>query len=171
MGKLYGKYRGQVDANVDPLRLGRVRVSSAAALGDGVVKWAMPCVPAAPPGVGFTMLPPVGASVWVEFEGGDPDYPIWSGCFWPEGTALDAGPGDVIVSGHDGTIVKLDAAGNIDVTASAAVKVSGQTLEVSVGTMTLDAGVLTASGVVRCDTLIANNVVASSYTPGAGNVE
>jgi hypothetical protein len=163
MGKLYGKYRGQVEANVDPLRLGRVRVSSAAALGDGVVKWAMPCVPSAAPGVGFTMLPPVGASVWVEFEGGDPDYPIWSGCFWAEGTTLEADSGDVIVSGHDGTIVKLDAAGNV--------KVSARTLEVLVGTMTLEAGVLTASGVVRCDTLIANNVVASSYTPGAGNVE
>ena len=31
------------------------------------------------------MLPPVGAAVWVEFEGGDLDYAIWSGCFWREG--------------------------------------------------------------------------------------
>jgi uncharacterized protein involved in type VI secretion and phage assembly len=32
--------------------------------------------------VGFFAIPPTGANVWVEFEGGDPDYPIWGGCFW-----------------------------------------------------------------------------------------
>jgi hypothetical protein len=42
----------------------------------------MPCVPYAGPGVGFFAIPPVGANLWVEFEGGDPDYPIWAGCFW-----------------------------------------------------------------------------------------
>jgi len=36
-------------------------------------------------GVGLFFLPPKGANVWVEFEGGDPDYPIWSGCFWSDG--------------------------------------------------------------------------------------
>ena len=30
-------------------------------------------------------IPPVGANIWVEFEGGDTDYPIWSGCFWGTG--------------------------------------------------------------------------------------
>jgi hypothetical protein len=45
----------------------------------------MPCVPYAGPGVGFFAIPPEGANVWVEFEGGDPDYPIWSGCFWGMG--------------------------------------------------------------------------------------
>ncbi len=41
----------------------------------------MPCVPYAGPDVGFFAIPPEKANVWVEFEGGDPDYPIWSGCF------------------------------------------------------------------------------------------
>jgi len=58
-----------------------------AVLGDGRSSWAMPCVPYAGDSVGFFALPPVGASVWVEFEGGDPDYPIWSGCFWGQGEA------------------------------------------------------------------------------------
>ena len=52
-----------------------------AVLGDAVV-WAMPCAPFAGPGVGFFAIPPVGANVWVEFEAGDPEYPIWSGGFW-----------------------------------------------------------------------------------------
>jgi hypothetical protein len=83
--KVFGKYRGKVENNVDPLQLGRVQVSSSGALGEGRLSWANPCVPYAGPDVGFFAIPPVGANVWVECEGGDPDYPIWSGCFWGSG--------------------------------------------------------------------------------------
>jgi hypothetical protein len=65
----------------------RIQVSVPAVLGDGSLSWAMPSVPYAGPGVGWFAVPPVGASVWVEFEGGNPDYPIWSGCFWGLGEA------------------------------------------------------------------------------------
>lgn len=82
MNEFYGKYRGKVENNVDPLQQGRVQVSAPAVLGDGRMSWAMPCVPYGGPGVGLFAIPPNGASVWVEFEGGDPDKPIWSGCFW-----------------------------------------------------------------------------------------
>ncbi|MET9084822.1 phage baseplate assembly protein V [Streptomyces sp. NPDC004237] len=85
MNPFYGKYRGKVSGNADPRELGRVQVSCPAVLGDGNAVWAMPCVPYAGPGVGLFALPPVGADVWVEFEGGDPDYPIWAGCFWSTG--------------------------------------------------------------------------------------
>lgn len=81
----YGKYRGKVAANVDPNKLGRLQVSVPAVLGEGRTSWAMPCVAFAGPSVGLFLLPPVGANVWVEFEAGDPDYPIWSGCFWGSG--------------------------------------------------------------------------------------
>lgn len=82
MTQFFGKYRGQVENNVDPQQMGRIQVSVPAVLGEGTLSWAMPCVPYAGSGVGFFAIPPVGANVWVEFEGGDPDYPIWSGCFW-----------------------------------------------------------------------------------------
>lgn len=82
MSKFYGKYRGKVENNIDPQQLGRVQVSAPAVLGSGTLSWAMPCAPYAGNGVGFFAIPPVGANVWVEFEGGDPDYPIWAGCFW-----------------------------------------------------------------------------------------
>lgn len=85
MKKYFGKYRGKVENNVDPLQLGRIQVSAPAVLSGGTLSWAMPCVPYAGPGVGFFAIPPVGANVWVEFEGGDPDYPIWAGCFWGTG--------------------------------------------------------------------------------------
>lgn len=82
MPQFFGKYRGKVENNLDPMQLGRVQVSVPAVLGDGTLSWAMPCVPYAGSGVGFFVIPPQGANIWVEFEGGDPDYPIWSGCFW-----------------------------------------------------------------------------------------
>lgn len=63
------------------MRLGRIRALVPAVAPD-VLNWAMPCVPYAGPQEGFLMLPPVGANVWVEFEGGDLNYPIWSGGFW-----------------------------------------------------------------------------------------
>jgi len=85
MSTFYGKYRGTVENNVDPMFLGRIQVSVPAVLGQGSLSWAMPCVPYAGSGVGFFAIPPNGANVWVEFEGGDPDYPIWSGCFWGTG--------------------------------------------------------------------------------------
>jgi hypothetical protein len=85
MKQFFGKYRGKVENNIDPMMLGRVQVSVPAVLGDGSLSWAMPCVPYAGSGVGFFAIPPSGANVWVEFEGGDPDYPIWTGCFWGVG--------------------------------------------------------------------------------------
>lgn len=81
----YGKYKGKVENNIDPLMQGRVQISCAAVLGDGKLSWAMPCSPYAGNGVGFFMVPPVGANVWVEFEGGDPDSPIVGGGFWGTG--------------------------------------------------------------------------------------
>jgi len=83
----YGKYRGKVENNVDPQQQGRVQIACPAVLGDGQLSWAMPSAPYAGSGVGFFMIPPVGANVWVEFEGGDPDYPICAGCFWGTGEA------------------------------------------------------------------------------------
>lgn len=85
MSQFFGKYRGTVANNMDPMQQGRVQVRVPAVLGEGSLSWAMPCVPYAGNGVGLFAIPPNGANVWVEFEGGDPDYPIWSGCFWGTG--------------------------------------------------------------------------------------
>lgn len=79
-----GKYRGKVWDNLDPLELGRLQVTVPAVEGLRL-GWALPCVPYAGEGVGFYAMPPLGANVWVEFEGGDPNYPVWVGCFWEEG--------------------------------------------------------------------------------------
>ncbi len=78
----YGKYRGVVTDTNDPLSIGRVRARVPDIMGDGESGWAMPCVPFAGRGMGFFAVPATGAGVWIEFEHGDPDYPIWSGCWW-----------------------------------------------------------------------------------------
>ena len=85
MTTFYGKYRGKVENNIDPMQQGRIQVSVPAVLGDGRLSWAMPSVPYAGSQVGFFAIPPIGANVWVEFEAGNTDFPIWTGCFWGTG--------------------------------------------------------------------------------------
>ncbi|KOV88197.1 baseplate assembly protein [Streptomyces sp. NRRL WC-3618] len=92
MNQHFGKYRGKVSNNLDPMLRGRVQVSCPDVLGDVTALWAMPSVPYAGPGVGLLAVPPIGADVWVEFEGGNAALPIWSGCFWGSGQAPGAGP-------------------------------------------------------------------------------
>ena len=81
----YGKYRGRVTRTDDPLALGRLKARVPAVLGDEESGWALPSLPYAGPDEGQYTVPPVGAGVWVEFEAGDPSFPIWTGCFWSSG--------------------------------------------------------------------------------------
>lgn len=81
--KFFGKYRGVV-VDVDASTM-RVKASVPSVLGGVTSGWAAPCVPYAGPQVGFLMLPDVGSGVWVEFEGGDVSFPIWTGCYWNSG--------------------------------------------------------------------------------------
>jgi uncharacterized protein involved in type VI secretion and phage assembly len=110
-GHYFGKYRGTVVENEDEASQGRVKVNVPAVL-DGLAVWAMPCVPYAGAGVGFYNIPPVGAGVWVEFEGGDPSYPIWTGCFWADNELPDSGGPSVKIWKTDSITVKLDDDGD-----------------------------------------------------------
>jgi len=80
--KFFGKYRGTVVNNIDPLQIGRILASVPDVLGIVPTSWCMPCVPIAGKQMGTYMVPQIGAGVWIEFEQGDPDYPIWVGGFW-----------------------------------------------------------------------------------------
>jgi hypothetical protein len=78
----FGKYRGTVVNNVDPEQRGRIQAIVPAVSNVVPTSWAMPCVPMAGKQQGTFMVPQMGAGVWIEFEGGDPDKPIWVGGFW-----------------------------------------------------------------------------------------
>ena len=82
--RFYGKYRGKVVDNDDPEQLGRLKLKVPSVLGTEVVTgWAMPCVPSGGgENHGFLFIPEVEAGVWVEFEEGDLELPIWVGTFW-----------------------------------------------------------------------------------------
>ena len=83
--KYYGKYRGTVINNIDPMQLGRLLVEVPDVLGLVPSSWAEACVPLAGPTgppMGVFLVPPIGAGVWVEFEQGDPERPVWTGCRW-----------------------------------------------------------------------------------------
>jgi uncharacterized protein involved in type VI secretion and phage assembly len=83
--RAYGKYRGFVTANEDPQQLGRVKLRVPALLGEAETDWALPCLPCGGlANQGLFCVPAVGAQVWVEFEGGNPDFPIWTGTFWQQ---------------------------------------------------------------------------------------
>ncbi len=91
--KHWGKYRGTVIQNIDPMRKGRLQLNVPDVNSLLPTTWAEPCVPLAGPTgppMGVYMVPPVGAGVWVEFEYGNPNRPIWVGCFW--GLASDVPP-------------------------------------------------------------------------------
>lgn len=85
--KMYGKFRGVVTINVDPMQKGRIQVQVPDASMIPRLTWAMPAVPIAGVQSGVFVVPSIGSGVWVEFEEGDPDRPIWSGGFW--GSAAD----------------------------------------------------------------------------------
>jgi uncharacterized protein involved in type VI secretion and phage assembly len=85
--KLYGKYRGTVLNNIDPMQMGRIMVQVPDVSNVLPSSWAMPCLPFAGIQNGFFAVPTIGSGVWVEFEQGNPDYPIWTGCYW--GSAAD----------------------------------------------------------------------------------
>jgi len=119
--KYYGKYRGIVIENIDPLEKGRIMVQVADISQLVPSTWAEACVPIAggPTPAGIYAVPAIGANVWVEFEQGDIRYPIWTGCFWGSTTdvptlalaGLPGSPSIVLQTSGQNMIVMSDLPG------------------------------------------------------------
>jgi uncharacterized protein involved in type VI secretion and phage assembly len=127
--RFYGKYRGTV-TDVDASTF-RIKAKVPAVLKDQQTGWCVACVPYAGDHVGFAFLPEVGSGVFIEFEGGDVSFPIWSGCYWrveetlSDATAtvkaivtksenkilLDDDQGSITVSDQNQNQLSLDASG------------------------------------------------------------
>jgi len=80
--KYFGKYRGTVINNLDLENRGRIQAIVPDVQGLVPMNYALPCLHAAGKGSGTFIVPELGSSVWIEFEQGDPEFPIWTGCFW-----------------------------------------------------------------------------------------
>ena len=154
----FGKFRGRVADNRDPLMLGRLRLKVPDVYGENESGWAMPALPYAGNGVGLFLIPPTDASVWVEFEHGDPDYPIWAGCFWAQGelpasppvaemkvlktdtatvTLNDTpGAGGITIETQTGMKIKIDATGiEINNGAGGSIKLTGPQVSINNGAL------------------------------------
>jgi uncharacterized protein involved in type VI secretion and phage assembly len=83
--RYFGKYRGTVVNNVDSDGEGRIQVLVPAISPVPLASWARICTPTGGLQHGMFAVPPLRAGVWVEFEQGDIDYPIWVGCFFGAG--------------------------------------------------------------------------------------
>jgi uncharacterized protein involved in type VI secretion and phage assembly len=97
--KYFGVYRGTVMNNIDPMQMGRIIASVPDVSGVIPTTWATPCIPVAGKQMGTFMVPQIGAGVWVQFEAGDPDLPVWTGGWWGSAAevpalALAGVPGD-----------------------------------------------------------------------------
>lgn len=85
----WGKYRAQVESNADDYKIGRLKLRIPDVLGTNISGWALPAFPLASAGttpgggLGLFLIPPKDAWVWAEFEHGNPEKPVWTGCFFP----------------------------------------------------------------------------------------
>jgi phage baseplate assembly protein gpV len=137
-GRYFGKYRGQVTDNNDPDNLGRIKAKVPRLLSDEETGWALPAfIYGGATDQGLFAMPDVGAGVWIEFEGGDLSYPIWSGTWFTSGDIPEsAQPGKKVFktsSGHK--IVLDDDGGSLEITDSNAnsVTMDASTVKIAAG--------------------------------------
>jgi uncharacterized protein involved in type VI secretion and phage assembly len=117
--KYFGKHRGTVFNNVDPEQRGRIQAIVPDVFGLIPCSYALPSLPIAGKQMGVHIIPQIGSGVWIEFEQGNRDHPIWTGCFW--GVAAEvpalalagnpASPSIVLQTGLQNAIVISDLPG------------------------------------------------------------
>lgn len=132
MTSCFGKYRGTVVDNVDPQRLGRIR-AHVPAVSEETSAWAMPCVPFLSPTLESLVVPAIGAGVWLEYEGGDPDLPIWTGGFWTSPADVPA-PG-VVIRSQEGASLTVRSDVTITNAAGVSVELRGPAVDVNHGAL------------------------------------
>jgi uncharacterized protein involved in type VI secretion and phage assembly len=151
-GRFYGKYRGTV-TDVDAATM-RIKANVPAVLGETPSGWAWPCVPYAGDSVGFAFLPEVGSAVWIEFEGGNVSFPIWTGGFWltqqvPSDAApavkvivtkqhkilLDDDGGSITIQDSNGNSVTMDSSGLTLTSGSQTVALSSSSVSINDGAL------------------------------------
>lgn len=129
-GPFLGKFRGVVTDNTDPLMIGRIRARVPDVMGAIESGWALPCAPFGGDKMGFFAVPATGTGVWIEFEHGDPDHPIWSGCWWGAASEL---PSDLLAPPPPSRKVMLKTAAGHTILIDDTPGTGGITLETASG--------------------------------------
>jgi hypothetical protein len=167
--RYYGKYGGVVIDNDDPLKLARLKVSVPTLMQVAEIGWARPALPFAGPGHGHVMVPAVDALVWVEFEAGNLDQPIWTGCWYAESQSAPepTAPGARVIVTPGGHEVVLDDAGN-----TLRIKhAGGATLEMTATEISLSIGaskmVMTGAAITFNDGVLKIGPAGVSLAQGA----
>ena len=106
--RYWGKYRGVVVNNVDPMRQGRLQAMVPDVLSLIPSTWANACLPWAGTQMGMFVVPQVGAGVWIEFENGDINRPIWTG-MWIGSAADVPALANTIVPPMTGVVLQSQA--------------------------------------------------------------
>jgi uncharacterized protein involved in type VI secretion and phage assembly len=176
---LYGVYRAVVTDTRDPEERSRVNVR----LESGHEAWAELATLLAEDGYGTWFRPDADDEVLVAFEAGDPARPYVVGALWGKGdrppeTGESAATVKTLRTRCGATItiddarceVRVEAPGGIRLITSGRLETTATQVTFDASQLRVNAGMSDFSGVVRCDKLIANSVVTSSYTAGAGNV-
>lgn len=164
MGTFFGKYRGTVINNVDPMQMGRLMVQVPDVSNVLPSTWAMPCLPFAGIQSGMYAIPAIGSGVWIEFEQGNSDYPIWVGCFWGSAAEIPAlalagppgvqsvvlqttgqntlmisdvpGPtGGILLKSNTGAMIAINALGITITNGAATIALTGPTVTVNEGAL------------------------------------
>lgn len=144
--RFYGKYRGLVLNNQDPLSLGRLQAMVPEVLGEVPSGWALPCAPYAGTGAGLFTIPMIGAGVWIEFEAGDVSRPIWVGSWWAtaevpmDEKGTPAQPTTKILRSDFGLLVAMDDVAQT-ITISDALGLNLMTVKVLEGTVMVKSAV------------------------------
>jgi uncharacterized protein involved in type VI secretion and phage assembly len=161
MSQYFGKYRGTVMNNADPMQIGRLLLDVPDVLGLSTSSWAMPCVPFAGVQSGFYAMPAIGDSVWVEFEGGNRDLPIWVGGFWTSAAQV---PAFALNSAQNGQVVGMQTTGQNEFVLSDGTGPAGGVLLRAAGGAVIsvnDTGITLSNGKGASIVLTGPNVVVN----------
>jgi uncharacterized protein involved in type VI secretion and phage assembly len=154
----FGKYRGTVDSIGSGSELGLIKAKVPEVLGDETTHWARPAVPFAGKQHGFLALPEVGDGVWIEFEAGNVDLPIWSGCWWADNEIPKPGAekvrvfatskGHKIVLDDDNNEVRIEHGGGPSIVltdSKITLEAKGKKIEISSSNVSINGGALEVS--------------------------
>jgi hypothetical protein len=108
IGRYYGKFRATVVDNVDDQNRGLLKVEVPDVFGAGVMVCAEACLPYAQ-----FLVPPKGATVWVEFEAGDAERPLWVGVAVTSAEQTKVKPDTVLLTHTGGAMVSIGDDGHV----------------------------------------------------------